>query len=63
MKLLESFRNIILSLVALCLVCALAAFLLPGLPGSILSGMTIALAGLIWVLCLWALLRLFLRRV
>ncbi|MBQ0038686.1 MAG: hypothetical protein KBS74_08475 [Clostridiales bacterium] len=59
----KQFGSIILQLVVLCVVCAVAAFLLPGLPGTIFSGMTVVLAGIVGVLCVSGLVYIWTNRV
>lgn len=51
MKHLEKMKTAITVLVALCLLCAVAAFFLPNTQGMILSCLAIALATVTAVLC------------
>ncbi len=51
MKHLETMKTAIKVLVALCLLCAVAAFFLPNAEGMILSYVAIALASVIAVIC------------
>ena len=51
MKHLEKMKFTITVLVAMCLLCAVAAFFLPNAQGMVLSYLAIALAGAVAVLC------------
>ena len=51
MKHLEKMKVAITVLVALCLLCAVAAFFLPNAQGMVLSYLAIALATVVAVLC------------
>ena len=51
MKHLEKMKVAITVLVALCLLCAVAAFFLPNAQGMVLSYLAIALASVVAVLC------------
>ena len=51
MKFLEKMKVAITVLVALCLLCAVAAFFLPNAQGMVLSYLAIALAIVVAVLC------------
>ena len=51
MKHLEKMKVAITVLVALCLLCAAAAFFLPNAQGMVLSYLAIALAAVVAVLC------------
>jgi peptidoglycan/LPS O-acetylase OafA/YrhL len=51
MKHLEKMKTAITVLVALCLLCAVAAFFLPNTQGMVLSCLAIALATIVAVLC------------
>ena len=57
----KNTRNLIVALVAICLMLALIAFFLPNGSGMALSYLTILLAGLVGVLCVSGMLRHFLR--
>ena len=46
-----NLKNAIMSLVGLCLLCAVAAFFLPNAQGMVLSYLAIALAAVVAVLC------------
>ena len=52
MKHLEKMKVAITVLVALCLLCAVAAFFLPNAQGTVLSYLAIALASVIAALCI-----------
>lgn len=52
MKHLEKMKVAITVLVALCLLCAVAAFFLPNAPGMVLSCLAIALASVVAALCI-----------
>ncbi|MBP3494153.1 MAG: hypothetical protein J6J83_06045 [Oscillospiraceae bacterium] len=52
MKLMEKLSAAIVTLVALCLLCAVAAFFLPTVHGTILSCLAIALGTVVAVLCI-----------
>ena len=54
MKHLEKMKVAIMVLVALCLLCAVAAFFLPNAQGLVLSYLAIALASAVAVLCVSA---------
>ena len=51
MKHMEKMKVAITALVALCLLCAVAAFFLPNAYGMVLSYLAIALASIVAVLC------------
>lgn len=51
MKHMEKLKVAITVLVALCLLCAVAAFFLPNVQGMVLSCLAIALATIVAVLC------------
>ena len=51
MKYLEKLKVAIVVLVALCLLCAVAAFFLPNTQGMVLSCLAIVLATVVAVLC------------
>lgn len=51
-------RNLIATLVGLCVLIAMLAFFLPGRNGMVLSYLTISLAALVGVLCVGGMIRL-----
>lgn len=59
MKLMEKMKVAITVLVALCLLCAVAAFFLPTAHGMVLSYLAIALATMVVVLCIAGMALLF----
>ena len=59
----EQLKKSILHLLAACLLCAATAFFFPGMPGTILSGITIALASIVAVLSISGLVYIMTNRV
>lgn len=57
----KNSKNLIVALVAMCLLLALIAFFLPNRSGMALSYLTISLASLVGMLCIGGMFRLFLR--
>ena len=57
---LKNSRNLIVALVAICLLLALIAFFLPNASGMALSYLTISLASVVGMLCIGGMFRLLL---
>lgn len=58
----EQLKTSILYVLAMCLLCAVAAFFCPGMFGTIMSGITIVLAGIVGVLCISGLAYMMINR-